>query len=309
LIAEGRKLVEPEHPKISLSRQCQLLEINRSSLYYQPKGESSLNLTLMNQIDLQYTQTPFYGVRRMTEVLKRKGFTINRKRIHRLMNLMGLQAIFPKRSLSRRNPDHRIYPYLLRGMEITHRNHVWSTDITYIQLSGGFLYLTAVIDWYSRFVLSWRLSNTLDNYSCIEALREALTYGTPEIFNTDQGSQFTSINFTDVLAEQGIKISMDGRGRALDNIFVERLWRSVKYENVYLNDYRNGEEAYRGLADYFQFYNHERMHQSLDYRTPAEVYQLPEDGFSKALWSLSSDVSLTKQCGRQLSPASASSSR
>ena len=301
--------MEPKHAEISLSRQCQLLEINRSSLYYQPKGESSLNLTLMNQIDRQYTKTPFYGIRRMTEILKRQGFKINRKRIQRLMNLMGLQAIFPKRSLSHRDPDHRIYPYLLRGLEITHRNHVWSTDITYIRLSGGFLYLTAVIDWYSRFVLSWRLSNTLDNYSCIEALREALTYGTPEIFNTDQGSQFTSISFTDVLAEQGIKISMDGRGRALDNVFVERLWRSVKYENVYLNDYRNGEEAYRGLADYFQFYNHERVHQSLDYQTPAEVYQLPKDGFSKALWSLSSDVSLTKQCGRQLSPALASSSR
>ena len=301
--------MEPEHAKFPLNRQCQLLEINRSSLYYQPKGESSLNLTLMNQIDRQYTITPFYGIRRMTEILKRQGFTINRKRIQRLMKLMGLQAIFPKRSLSGRNPDHRIYPYLLRGLEITHRNHVWSTDITYIRLSGGFLYLTAVIDWYSRFVLSWTLSNTLDNYSCIEALREALTYGTPEIFNTDQGSQFTSTNFTVILEEQGIKISMDGRGRALDNIFVERLWRSVKYENVYLNDYRNGEEAYRGLADYFQFYHHELVHQSLGYRTPAEVYQLPKDGFYKALWSLSSDVALTKQCGGHLSPASASSSR
>ena len=243
----------------------------------------------MNLIDRQYTATPFYGVRRMTAVLRRRGFRVNRKRIDRLMHQMGLQAIYPNRSFSRRHPGHRIYPYLLRGVDIVFCNQVWSADITYIGLPGGFIYLTAVIDWFSRFVLSWRLSNTLDTHFCAEALTEALGFGTPSIFNSDQGTQFTSDQFTGILEHHGVPISMDGRGRALDNVFVERLWRSVKYENVYLQDYQTVLDVHRGLADYFKLYNYERPHQSLGYLTPAEVYEAGGNGFSKAWEGLSSD--------------------
>ena len=226
----------------------------------------------MRKIDEQYLATPFYGSRKMAQWLKRAGMKINRKRVQRLMRTLGLEAIYPKRSTTRPAPGHKIYPYLLRNVEITRPNQVWSTDITYIPLRHGFLYLTAVLDWHSRYVLSWRLSNTMDGSFCLEALDEALSQGRPEIFNTDQGSQFTAAAFTGRLEKCGVAISMDGRGRALDNVFIERLWRSVKYEEVYLKDYADGWEAEASLKSYFDFYREERLHQALGYRTPAEVY-------------------------------------
>jgi putative transposase len=217
-------------------------------------------------------KTPFYGVCRMTAYLRRLGHEVNPKRVRRLLRTMGLEAVYPKPKLSQPNPDHKIFPYLLRGLIIDRCNQVWSTDITYIRLERGFVYLMAIIDWYSRYVLNWALSTTLEADFCIEALSETLAHGRCEIFNTDQGSQFTTRRFTDPLIDKGVKVSMDGRGRALDNIFVERLWRSVKYEKVYLNDFRTVRDAYQGFKEYFEFYNHERPHQSLDYRTPAEVH-------------------------------------
>jgi putative transposase len=226
----------------------------------------------MRLLDVQWTATPFYGIRRMTACLRRKGYAVNHKRVERLMARMGLQGIFPQRKLSRSGAESKIYPYLLSGVIVTRTDEVWSADVTYIRLRNGYLYLVAVMDWFSRYVLSWRLSNTLDAGFCVEALEEALGKGCPSIFNTDQGVQFTSADFTGKLSSLGIQISMDGRGRALDNIFVERLWRSVKYEDVYLKDYSSGLEAYQGLACYFKFYNETRLHQSLDYRTPVEVY-------------------------------------
>jgi len=226
----------------------------------------------MRQIDEQYLATPFYGSRKMAEWLKRAGLKINRKRVQRLMRAMGLEAIYPRRSTTRPAPGHKIYPYLLRNVEIARPDQVWSSDITYIPLRHGFLYLTAVMDWHSRYVLSWRLSNTMDGSFCWEALDEALSQGRPEIFNTDQGSQFTAAAFTGRLEKCGVAISMDGRGRALDNVFVERLWRSVKYEEVYLKDYADGWEAEASLRSYFDFYRDDRLHQALGYRTPAEVY-------------------------------------
>jgi len=227
----------------------------------------------MKKLDILYLDFPFFGSRRMTASLKNQGVRINRKRVQRLMRLMGLEAIYPKPKLSQKHPGHRIYPYLLRGLKIERVNHVWSTDITYIPLAGGFLYLVAVIDWASRYVLSWRISNTLEVDFCIDALKEALEIAQPKIFNTDQGSQFTSPCFTETLLELKIQISMDGRGRALDNIFVERLWRSVKYEDIYIRDYQNGEELHRGLEKYFNFYNSFRPHQALNYRTPKGVFE------------------------------------
>jgi len=258
---------------ISISRRCELLAVPRSTFYATPGGsETTLNLHLMRLIDEQYTATPFYGSRRMAVQLQRQGFEVNRKRLQRLMRLMGLEPIYPRPNLSRRHPRHRIYPYLLRNVAIERVDQVWSTDITYIRMARGFVYLVAVIDWYSRFVLSWQLSIGLAEEFCIEALERALAAGIPEIFNTDQGSQFTSEAFTKCLLGRGIPISMDGRGRALDNVFVERFWRAVKYEEVYLKDYQTVPEARAGLAAYIDFYNHRRPHQSLGYRTPAEVY-------------------------------------
>jgi putative transposase len=250
-----------------VARQCDLLGLARSTCYYQPMAETAENLTLMRAIDRQYLETPFYGSRKIALELG-----VNRKRVQRLMRIMGLEAIYPRRRTTRPAAGHKIYPYLLRNVEITRPNQVWSTDITYIPLRHGFLYLVAVMDWYSRYVLSWRLSNTLDGSFCLEALDTALERGRPEIFNSDQGSQFTAQAFTGRLESCGVKVSMDGRGRALDNVFVERLWRSVKYENVYIHDYRDGWEAESGLARYFRFYCDRRRHQALDYRTPAEVY-------------------------------------
>jgi putative transposase len=265
-------LVEPEYAEISIRRQCELLGVSRASWYYEPAGESQENLRLMRLIDEQYTRAPFYGSRRMTAWLRAQGYDVNRKRVSRLMQVMGIEAVYPKPNLSRPAEGHTIYPYLLRGVEIVRVNQVWSTDVTYIRMARGFLYLVAVMDWFSRFVLSWALSLTLELDFCLEALRRALRRGRPEIFNSDQGPQFTSDDFTGALKKQHIAISMDGRGRCLDNIFIERLWRSLKYEEVYLKDYQLVPEAEEGIGRYLRFYNYERLHSSLDYRTPASIY-------------------------------------
>jgi putative transposase len=253
-------------------RQCQLLEVNRASYYYAPLGESAFNLMLMRLLDEQYTRTPFYGSPRMTAWLQKQGYAVNHKRIERLMEVMGLQAIYPKPNLSKPAPGHRIYPYLLRDVKIERVDQVWSCDITYIRMAQGFVYLMAVIDSFSRYVLSWSVSISLEADFCLEALDRALRRGKPEIFNTDQGSQFTSDAFTGRLKQADIAISMDGRGRALDNIFIERLWRTLKYEEVYLKSYESVPEAIASLRAYLRFYNEERLHQSLGYSTPAAIY-------------------------------------
>jgi putative transposase len=266
-------MVEPAYAELSVRQQCCLLGLARSGLYYEPRGESAENLALMRLIDQAYTRWPFYGVRRMAAYLDRQGHAVNIKRVRRLMRLMGLEAIYPKRRLSLPGEAHKRYPYLLRGLEIVRADQVWSADITYVRLRAGFLYLAAILDWYSRYVLSWSLSTSLDGAFCLWALQEALRAGRrPEIFNTDQGVQFTAAAFTGVLEAEGIAVSMDGRGRCYDNIFVERLWRTVKYEEVYLKDYAEPVEARRELRAYFRFYNEERPHQALGYSTPAEVY-------------------------------------
>jgi putative transposase len=256
-----------------MRRQCELAGVSRSGLYYEPSEESAENLRLMRLLDEQYTATPFYGVVRMTVWLRQQGYTVNPKRVRRLMRVMGLEAIYPKPQLSKPAAGHRIYPYLLRGLAITRANQVWSTDITYIRLRQGFIYLVAILDWYSRYVLAWEVSTTVDSSFCISALSWALQAGRPEIFNSDQGAQFTCADFTNCLTQRGIPISMDGRGRALDNVFVERLWRTVKYEEVYLKDYLDVREARDSLSRYFVFYNRRRLHQALDYRTPEAVYR------------------------------------
>lgn len=267
-------MIDHANKEISIERQCGLVGLSRAGYYYEPKGESPENLAIMRWIDEKYTDHPFYGVLRMTEWLRRdKKYAVNPKRVRRLMKLMGLYAIYPKPRLSEPGQGHKVYPYLLRNVTVTHPNHVWSVDITYIRLRGGFIYLVAIIDWFSRFVVSWEISNSLESDFCISALNRALIKAKPEIFNSDQGVQFTSQAFTSVLKEHQVSISMDGRGRALDNVFVERLWRSVKYEEVYLNDYESTEQAVSRLRGYFQFYNHERRHQSLGYETPVAVYQ------------------------------------
>lgn len=272
-IEERRRCIEPGHPNLAISRQCELLGLSRSSFYYQPVGESEENLLLMRLLDEQYTRRPYYGAPRMTQWLRSQGYAVNHKRVERLMREMGLEAIYPKRRLSQPAPGHRVYPYLLRGVRVERPNQVWCSDITYIRLSRGFAYLVAVMDWFSRYVLSWELSATLDADFCVSALEWALASGAcPDIFNTDQGAQFTCSDFTERLIRRSISISMDGRGRALDNVFVERLWRSVKYEEVYLNDYPDLDTARNRLGLYFEFYNRERPHQSLGYLTPEVVY-------------------------------------
>lgn len=272
-MAVKQSWLERDHKQLSLRRQCELLGLNRSSVYCQPEPVSLEELTLMRMIDEIYTRCPFYGSRRITAQLNRDHEQIwNRKRIQRLMGIMGIRGVAPGPDTSKPHPEHKIYPYLLRDVSIDRINQVWSTDITYIPMAKGFMYLTAIIDWYSRYVLSWTLSNTLDTSFCTEVLEQSLTLNTPEIFNTDQGAQYTSLVFTQLLLNKGIKISMDGRGRALDNIFIERLWRTVKYENIYMNDYQSVLELRLGLKQYFEFYNQQRLHQSLGYRTPAEIY-------------------------------------
>jgi putative transposase len=273
LLEERRRLIDVDHPELSIRRQCELLEVNRASWYYEPVPESAVNLAVMRQIDEQYLATPFYGTRQMTAWLRRQGHAINRKRVQRLMRLMGLEAIYPKPRTTQRGTGHKIYPYLLRDLTITRVDQVWSADITYVPLRHGFLYLVVILDWFSRYVVAWRLSNSLEGSFCHECLDEALARGRPEIFNTDQGVQFTSETFTSRLHAQGIAISMAGRGRALDNVFVERLWRTVKQEHVYRYDYTTAWEAEEGLADYFRFYAEARPHSSLSERTPGEVYR------------------------------------
>ena len=271
-------VINRAHSKLSLVRQCSLLSISRSSVYYQPAPASPEDLELMALLDRQYLKTPFYGSRKMIAWLRTQGHQVNRKRVQRLMRLMGLETIYRRPNTSKPSLEHRVYPYLLKGLGINRVNQVWAADITYIPMARGFLYLVAIMDWHSRYVLAWRLSNTMDVDFCVEALEEALSQGKPDIFNTDQGSQFTSAAFTDRLLEQGIGISMDGKGRYLDNIFVERLWRSIKYEEVYLKAYQNGIEARTGIGAYLDFYNQERPHQALGYRTPGQVF---EEGVSE----------------------------
>lgn len=273
-IEQKRKAVEPGYKEIPIYRQCELLELNRSSLYYRDKGETEYNEHLMKLIDEQYVKTPFYGIDKMTRWLGLNKYYVNHKRVRRLMRQMGLEAVYPrrKRGLSIPDKQHKIYPYLLKGVEIGRINQVWSADITYIRMYRGWLYLTAVMDWFSRYVLSWEISVTLEPAFCVSALQEALSFGKPGIFNTDQGSQFTSTDFTKVLLDADIQISMDGKGRVFDNIFIERLWRTVKVEEVYLRDYQTVAEARYYLGRYFEFYNNERLHQALGYRCPAEVY-------------------------------------
>ena len=268
-------MIEPEHPQISIARQCDLVELPRSTYYYHGQGEGAENLTLMHLLDQQYTDTPYYGVRRMTAWLRSQGYVVNHKRVARLLRTMGLETIYPKPRLSTPHPTHRVYPYLLRGVPITRVNQVWSTDITYIRLHGGFIYLVAMMDWFSRYVLSWGGSITMDVGFCLEALDQALERAQPEIFNSDQGAQFTSLDFTGRLAAAGIQISMDGRGRALDNVFVERLWRSVKYEEVYLRAYEGVSDARASIGRYLDFYNGRRPHSSLDGMTPNQAYFTP----------------------------------
>jgi len=269
---EKRKWLLANHDQLSIRQQTQILGLNRSSLYYNPIGISQYNILLMHLLDEHYTKTPFYGVEKMTIFLNEIGHHVNVKRVRRLLRKMGLMAIYPKKNLSKANLEHKIYPYLLRNMAVIRCNQVWSTDITYIRLQHGFVYLMAIIDWYSRYVINWKISTTLEADFCIEGLKESLDNCYCEIFNTDQGSQFTSNRFTQPLLAAGIKISMDGRGRALDNIFVERLWRTVKYEDIYLKDYASVQDVKIGLEKYFIFYNEKRYHQSLAYKTPAEIY-------------------------------------
>lgn len=267
-------MVDHEQPELSVRRQCELLRVSRSGLYYEPEPTSPDELALMLRIDELHLKYPFYGSRKLSDVLRKEGREANRKRIQRVMRVMGLEAMVPKPNTSEPHPEHVKYPYLLRGLAISRVNQVWATDITYIPMKAGFVYLVAIMDWYSRRVLSWRLSNTLDTSFCVDALEEAFErFGQPEIFNTDQGSQFTSEDFTTPLRDRGIAISMDGKGRCLDNVFVERLWRSVKYEEVYLHAYADVAEARAGIGRYLAFYNDVRAHQSLGYQTPAAFYR------------------------------------
>jgi len=265
-------MVDRRHPSLSIRQQCELLDISRSGWYYQPKGISEEDLALMKLIDEQYMKTPVYGSRKIAAELRRKNHAVGRKRVRRLMRLMGIRAIYRRPRTSKPGKDHRIYPYLLKDVKITRPSQVWSADITYIPMAKGFLYLVAIIDWYSRYVIAWGLSNTLDAGFCVEALQDALRKGKPEIFNTDQGSQFTDEEFTGVLQKHNIRISMDGKGSYNDNLFIERLWRTVKYEEVYLKAYQDGREAGISLGSFFRYYNTERPHQALGYRTPAEVF-------------------------------------
>ncbi len=270
---ERLAMICQDHPHYSIAKQCKLLRVPRSTLYYKPKAVDDEELALMRRIDELYLKWPFYGSRRLAAELRGEGYAVNRKRVRRLMRTMGIEAIYQKPNTSRKHPEHKIYPYLLSGLDINRANQVWCADITYIPMSKGFLYLVAVMDWFSRRVLAWRLSLTMESEFCVEALQEALSlHGRPEIFNTDQGVQFTASAFIETLEAQEVKISMDGKGRFLDNIFVERLWRSLKYEEVFIKAYASVAEARRGIGAWLRFYNDERKHQSHGYRTPSEIY-------------------------------------
>lgn len=273
-VVRRREMIEAQHKDLSMARQCRLLHISRSGLYYEPVGESVLNLALMRMIDEQYLKCPWYGSRQMTRYLKRQGYCVGRKRIRRLMRQMGLMAICPGPHTSRRHPKHPVYPYLLRNLKVTRANQVWCTDITFIPLAHGFVYLVAIMDWHTRHVFSWRVSTTQDTSFCLEALEEAIEkYGKPDIFNTDQGSQFTSAAWVNKLDKEGIKVSMDGKGCWMDNVFIERLWRSLKYECIYLNAFDTIREASDGIDYWMNYYNQERPHSSLDDQTPSEMYE------------------------------------
>ena len=271
-LGERRSYIDIQDEELSVRTQCNIWEIPRSGVYYVPVAINSETLAIMKLIDRVYTDYPFYGVRKITRELCTMGTLVNHKKIGRLMNLMGIQAIYQRPNLSVSNAENKIYPYLLRGLVIKSPNHVWSTDITYIPMHAGFMYCVAVIGWFSRYVLAWDISNTQDAEFCKRILNNALLIARPEIFNTDQGAQFTSNIFTGRLIEADIKISMDGKGRAIDNVFVERLWRSLKYEDIYIHDYEDVRSLRQGMEKYFEFYNHKRLHQSLDYATPAQVY-------------------------------------
>lgn len=311
-MTERRQWVDVQEA-LPVRAQCSLLQVNRAVFYQHARNSSALpdetDLLHLRLLDECYTAHPYYGSRRSVVWLAQRGYTVNRKRVRRLMQQLGLVAMAPQPDTSKKHPQHKVYPYLLRGMAITRPNQVWSTDITYVRLGRGFMYLTAILDWYSRKVLSWRISNTMDAGFCVECLEDALAhYGTPEIFNSDQGAQFTSEAFTQVLKEKGIRISMDGRGRALDNIFVERLWRTVKYEDIYLRGYTGVAALYTGLTNYFQFYNERRPHQSLGYATPSGVYTAAKGGgaaipdkFSNA--AVDSGINKTGNQGQRLSAA------
>jgi putative transposase len=271
-------MIEPGHPDLSVGKQCSLLSISRSSFYYAPKGESEMNLALMRQIDEQFLETPFFGVRQMTWHLRNEGHRVNEKRVRRLMRLMGLMPIYQKPNTSRPVKGHKIWPYLLKGLRVDRPNHVWAADITYLPMRRGFLYLVAIMDWFTRKVLAWRISNTLEADFCVEALNEAVhKFGSPEIMNTDQGSQFTSFAWTDRLRRMGVRISMDGKGRFLDNIFVERLWRTLKYECVYLHAWETGSQVRAGIREWMEFYNTKRPHSALGGKPPAMVYWQAND--------------------------------
>jgi len=272
-VKEKRMMIEPENSQLTISNQCVLLGLSRSGYYYESAKESELNMALMRDIDKQYTKTPYFGSRKMAKLLNRQAYHVNRKRVQRLMRLMGIAAIYPRPKTSRPHPEDKIYPYLLRDLSISHSNQVWSSDITYIPMQNGFMYLVAIMDLFSRYVLSWELSNTLESEFCVTALENALSCHKPEIFNTDQGVQFTSNDFIEVVESHDVRVSMDGKGRFTDNIFIERLWRSLKYEDIYIKNYDKGLELYRGLQNYFQVYNRERPHQALEYKTPEEVYR------------------------------------
>jgi putative transposase len=266
-------MIEPDHPQLSIARQCELVAISRSGFYYRPAGETPLNLALMRLIDAQFLETPWYGSRQMARHLRREGYTVGRKRVRRLMARMGLAPIYQRPRTTVPHPEHRVYPYLLRDLVIDRPNQVWCADLTYIPMRRGFLYLVAIMDWATRKVLSWRVSNTMDVEFCLDALEEALArFGRPEIFNSDQGSQFTSLRFTGLLQDAGVRISMDGRGRWMDNVFIERLWRSLKYECVYLHAFETGSDLRAGLSRWIGYYNARRPHSTLAGRTPDEAY-------------------------------------
>jgi putative transposase len=272
-LSERKNMIESGHLQLSICKQCELLGINRGSLYYAPVAESEENLEMMRLMDEQYYNTPFYGIRRLTAWLRRLGYQVNHKRVRRLMKLMGWRTIYREPNTSEADKEHKVYPYLLRGLIIRHRNQVWEIDITYVPMRKGFMYLCAIIDVHTRYVVNWGISNTMTAEWCKQIAQEAIErHGKPDILNSDQGSQFTSEVFTSHLKSKEIRISMDGKGRALDNIFIERLWRSVKYENIYLNVYEDGLSLYKGLKEYFDFYNKERLHQSLGYQSPEVLY-------------------------------------
>lgn len=297
---ERRAFVKTNHSDISIGRQCELLGLSRSGFYYQPKPENEKNIYLMRRIDEIYTKYPYYGAPKITAQLNREKEMVNHKRIERLMSIIGIQAIRPKRNLSKNGKNHVKYPYLLNKVDINHPNHVWGTDITYIRAMGQWFYLVAILDWYSRYVISWRLSRNMESDFCIACLKEALKIALPEIHNSDQGVQFTAEDYLAILkAHESIRISMDGRGRCFDNIFTERLWRNVKYEEVYLKEYNSFADAERSLSEYFRIYNYERIHGNLNYLTPAEVYfgiNLNERQKNKATESLLSPEAMMRRC-------------